>query len=493
MSKATQGNVIRKLNFHPRKYPTNFLATQAGPKFIVLTSMEFPENNSELVVFASVQVNEAEAEEPQFEQYTLRIPKIAGSYTGTGDLFAALFLGFSYLHPADLALVIEKTTAAIQSVLARTLADAGEGAELLLIQSRTDLVDPTIQCRAVKVVSGGQQGCNAVGSTCKAARRHIKIGIISGSGPDAGVNVLQKLLVADKQCKVKLGEEGFGSGYTGDKDAPNVLLAQCPDIGGPHGFWDLFDEGSDDYKRLWGGFTDTITMLANAGVDCLCVPCNTLHILEPKLRAWISMQDFRSSRSGGPPAFVSMIDASHRKLLAIANAETEAAAAAAAAGHGTDDGSTKASSEPVTPPAAPTAKLQAFILGTMVTTDLAASPYGQLAGNADHYTLVAPEESIRERLQKLIIDTKTTGPGDPANRNEFWDILQKILGSAKSKSPGQVGKVVMMLACSELPILVSDSQVEELAVQHGCLFMDPNEALCEWLLDQETTTPHKNK
>ena len=51
-----------------------------------------------------------------------------------------------------------------------------------------------------------------------------RIGIIGGSGPEAGVDLFVKVLSAHR---AKLG-----AAYTGDASAPNILLTQVSAIGG---------------------------------------------------------------------------------------------------------------------------------------------------------------------------------------------------------------------------------------------------------------------
>lgn len=58
----------------------------------------------------------------------IEIPKLAGSFTGTGDLFAALFLAWMHKSNNDLKQSLEKTIASLQAVLKRTLQYALGGA-----------------------------------------------------------------------------------------------------------------------------------------------------------------------------------------------------------------------------------------------------------------------------------------------------------------------------------------------------------------------------
>jgi pyridoxal/pyridoxine/pyridoxamine kinase len=106
-------------------------------------------------------------EEEDVRMWALTIPKLEGAYTGTGDLTSALFLAF-LTPPEDAgngqsssaagsgnvgAAVAEAAVAAVPTalrnvaggvaaVLARTLSESGQGAELRLVQSKRDLESP---------------------------------------------------------------------------------------------------------------------------------------------------------------------------------------------------------------------------------------------------------------------------------------------------------------------------------------------------------------
>lgn len=97
-------------------------------------------------------------------RYALNIPKQGSniSYTGTGDLFASLFLAHSY-QTTNLGLAFERTVASLQAVIKRTLdsmpAEAREGKrkvtsyerELKLIQSKHELENPQIILHAEQI------------------------------------------------------------------------------------------------------------------------------------------------------------------------------------------------------------------------------------------------------------------------------------------------------------------------------------------------------
>jgi pyridoxine kinase len=52
---------------------------------------------------------------------TVKIPKLPATFTGTGDLFAALFMAWMHRSGGDLQEAIEKTISSLQAVLQRTI------------------------------------------------------------------------------------------------------------------------------------------------------------------------------------------------------------------------------------------------------------------------------------------------------------------------------------------------------------------------------------
>jgi pyridoxine kinase len=54
-------------------------------------------------------------------ELTIRIPKLPSTFTGTGDLFAALLLAWMSHTNNQLKLSLEKVIATLQAVLKRTL------------------------------------------------------------------------------------------------------------------------------------------------------------------------------------------------------------------------------------------------------------------------------------------------------------------------------------------------------------------------------------
>jgi aspartate racemase len=94
-----------------------------------------------------------------------------------------------------------------------------------------------------------------------------KIGIITGSGPEAGVDMWEKLLQANKLR--------FGKGYRGDLDAPNVTIISEPNLG-------LSMEMERNEKIVWHYLKKAASALSPM-VNHYAIACNTLNCYQDKL------------------------------------------------------------------------------------------------------------------------------------------------------------------------------------------------------------------
>lgn len=93
--------------------------------------------------------------------YKIEIPKVDASFTGTGDLFAALFLAWSYKTKNNVKETLERTIATLQSIVqntyekARTVHPTGKIPraliELRLVQNKSFIENPTIKIKAVEI------------------------------------------------------------------------------------------------------------------------------------------------------------------------------------------------------------------------------------------------------------------------------------------------------------------------------------------------------
>ncbi|KAK2715815.1 hypothetical protein QYM36_010397 [Artemia franciscana] len=126
-----------------------------GVKIVVLSSTDLG-SDDELISFASI------ATDGKHEMYRITIPCIRDTFTGTGDLFAALFLAWTSKTDNNVKVSLEKTQASLQAVLKRTMEHAKSVApsgaklyprylELRLVQSMDIFLSPPEMCKASRI------------------------------------------------------------------------------------------------------------------------------------------------------------------------------------------------------------------------------------------------------------------------------------------------------------------------------------------------------
>jgi len=115
-----------------------------------------------------------------------------------------------------------------------------------------------------------------------------RIGIITGSGPEAGVDLWNKLLRANRLL--------LGDAYRGDLDAPEVVIFSVPTLG-------LSMELATHDAEVWSSMKRTATALA-ARVDHYGIACNTLNHYAEAL-----------ANLGLPAQLVSMADVARDHLV----------------------------------------------------------------------------------------------------------------------------------------------------------------------------------
>jgi aspartate racemase len=96
-----------------------------------------------------------------------------------------------------------------------------------------------------------------------------KIGIISGSGPEAGIDLWQKILHANREMQ--------GVDFRGDIDAPNVTVFSEPALG-------LSMELEANDRVVWDCLRSTVQAIAQR-VDYYAIACNTLNYYQSRLDA----------------------------------------------------------------------------------------------------------------------------------------------------------------------------------------------------------------
>ncbi|XP_042866406.1 pyridoxal kinase-like [Penaeus japonicus] len=125
---------------------------QQGVKTVVLSSTDLGSEN-ELLGLASSVIN------GKSTRLQIGIPRLPVNFTGTGDLFASLLLGWMHHTDCNLKKSVENTVDTMQTILRRTLDIARQEAgpdtpltvrhlELKLVQSLDDIRSPVPRCKA---------------------------------------------------------------------------------------------------------------------------------------------------------------------------------------------------------------------------------------------------------------------------------------------------------------------------------------------------------
>jgi aspartate racemase len=96
-----------------------------------------------------------------------------------------------------------------------------------------------------------------------------RIGIIAGAGPEAGIDLWQKILEANKAS--------LGASFGGDMDAPDVTVFSIPRLG-------LAMEIERNEELIWTVLKDAILAQADR-VDVFCIACNVLHYYSDRINA----------------------------------------------------------------------------------------------------------------------------------------------------------------------------------------------------------------
>jgi len=111
-----------------------------------------------------------------------------------------------------------------------------------------------------------------------AASLRRRIGIITGSGPEAGIDLWSKVLVANRRS--------FGDRFRGDLDAPEVSILSVPDLG-------LSMELERHHEEVWRHLEHAARTIGRM-CDVYAIACNTLNYFEPRLMGLDSASTFLS-------------------------------------------------------------------------------------------------------------------------------------------------------------------------------------------------------
>ena len=245
------------------------------------------------------------------------------------------------------------------------------------------------------------------------SRKKKRIGIICGSGPDAGMDMFSKLLRIHRE---NLGPEHYKS----DKDAPNIMMLQVSQIGGPRTKDDLV-QGTKDCQQTWNDLKGAIIELAPL-VDCFCICCHQLHFFENQIRNLLE-----DEMNELPDKFVSFVQVTSKYLV---DANTRLTAEKEDEG---DNGNNKIA-----------------ILGGPITTELFVgdhprSPYKQLTEVMPPNSILQLTNEQRDELLEIIRAVKEKGCREET-KHQFQIMLDDL------RTNFDVG--VVILACTEFPLLV---------------------------------------
>lgn len=108
-----------------------------------------------------------------------------------------------------------------------------------------------------------------VGTAGNHAIAAARIGIIAGAGPEAGIDLWQKILAANKSQR--------GEHFRGDLDAPDVTVFSIPRLG-------LAMNLAENEEALWSEIKSATQALAQR-TDYICIACNVLHYFSDRIRA----------------------------------------------------------------------------------------------------------------------------------------------------------------------------------------------------------------
>ena len=106
-----------------------------------------------------------------------------------------------------------------------------------------------------------------MGSTARAGSRRATIGIVAGSGPEAGIDLWAKILRRNAAV--------LGTAFRGDLDAPRVVVLSEPQLG-------LSMDLATNEVQVWETLHSTATRIAGQS-DVWAIACNTLNWFAPHI------------------------------------------------------------------------------------------------------------------------------------------------------------------------------------------------------------------
>lgn len=279
------------------------------------------------------------------------------------------------------------------------------------------------------------------------------IGIIGGSGPEAGLDLFQKILETHRRRLGKL--------YRSDRDAPNIVLMNVPGIGGPRKAIDV-TPGKGTYDESLQALMEAIQKIVPL-VDVMCVACHTLHVFEPQIKKILHSM-------GKDPSsfFVSMVGVAIKACKGSRLSQND-----------------EQQQQPT----------KIAILGGPVTMDLrstsAPSSYKRVLDELGEDIVHVPSGLATKVVQTIIWKTKEDGRPPALGESaleEYKDLLEDIASE---------GVGVCVLACTELSLIETVHDLGgRTSSNSGFLpamqFLDPTEVVADAVLDATQSYPNNN-
>lgn len=255
--------------------------------------------------------------------------------------------------------------------------------------------------------------------------RKGRIGIIGGSGPEAGLDLFSKVLVANRKH--------LGESYRGDCDGPNVVVTSQAALAGPHGTFDMVPclerKGS-----LWTALEAVVEQLAPQ-VDYFCICCNTLHFVAPPMLAMMKERGIKAR-------FVSIVDA-----VGVYCRKHGIAAIR--------------------------------VLGSLVTTDVGPAGQSPYKGLQDQGIALGVHRPEQQELQQQTINMiKRCGP-ENKDAHKMMQSIVDVAGTTPVETNEQetCHPQGLLLACTEMPLVQ-----HVLEAPPGVQLLDPTKILAEYLV-----------
>ena len=249
------------------------------------------------------------------------------------------------------------------------------------------------------------------------------LGIIGGSGPEAGLDLAAKVIDANRRRMLPLRRRSDTRPF-GDHDAPRFTLLSVPELGRS---MDLAAQKAPVWDALRGAYLELAA--ASTPVDVVGVACVTLHYFEPQL---LALRRELGAAGRAAPRLVSVVGAVELRLSARSPPPRSVGLLGSASAMELGPGG-----------------LSPFRCGD--------EEEGRGVGGREHcgrWQYELPPPSAREQLEGLIHRVKREGVAAARGRQELMLIVEAMDSD------------VVLLACTELPLLLPEGDGEGVAGEY---------------------------